>query len=213
MLLCLHCCSLCLCTCILLALLVHLHMLARADEDGSLAMQRATDAAYVASGNFAVVAAAYQANVAAVVAAWWALSDTLLLHYADGYCNSCGRAPRHMGYAGAIYATSRLTPACALCASCHGTYWRTGPGLFVSPVCQTSGPMYACVQGRDTCATSPCPAQPLPRPNPILILTALALIGRARPPPPLRGPLARYPAWWLAAVNYTNGPPPTTNVH
>ena len=32
------------------------------------------------------------------VKAWWDLSDTLLLHYADGYCNSCGHGPRHLGY-------------------------------------------------------------------------------------------------------------------
>ena len=32
------------------------------------------------------------------VRAWWDLSDSLLLHYADGYCNNCGHGPRHLGY-------------------------------------------------------------------------------------------------------------------
>jgi dipeptidase len=37
-------------------------------------------------------------NAAKNVKAWWDLSDLILLHYADGYCNNCGHGPRHIGY-------------------------------------------------------------------------------------------------------------------
>eukprot|EP00929_Paragymnodinium_shiwhaense_P092662 TRINITY_DN52641_c0_g1_i1.p1 TRINITY_DN52641_c0_g1~~TRINITY_DN52641_c0_g1_i1.p1 ORF type:complete len:610 (+),score=51.86 TRINITY_DN52641_c0_g1_i1:129-1958(+) len=33
------------------------------------------------------------------IRAWWSLSDDLLIHYADGYCNGCGSGrPRNLGY-------------------------------------------------------------------------------------------------------------------
>ena len=38
------------------------------------------------------------AHAMANTEAWWLLADQLMLRYADGYCNSCGRGPRHLGY-------------------------------------------------------------------------------------------------------------------
>ena len=32
------------------------------------------------------------------VNALWNFGDFLLMAYADGYCNGCGRGPRHLGY-------------------------------------------------------------------------------------------------------------------
>lgn len=37
-------------------------------------------------------------NAKRCVREWWDLSDQLVLRYADGYCNGCGRGSRHLGY-------------------------------------------------------------------------------------------------------------------
>ena len=44
------------------------------------------------------ISTAFAHNAEVVVSAWWNLTDTLLLHYADGYCNGCGHGARHQGY-------------------------------------------------------------------------------------------------------------------
>ena len=46
----------------------------------------------------AYVANTLRANAERCVREWWNLSDQLVLRYADGYCNGCGRGPRHLGY-------------------------------------------------------------------------------------------------------------------
>ena len=43
---------------------------------------------------------AYSRNALDAVSAWWAISDTLVMRYADGYCDGCGHADvgRDIGY-------------------------------------------------------------------------------------------------------------------
>lgn len=67
-------------------------------ENRSATLEHAVTQRYLTDGNLSAVEEAYSHNAEDVVAAWWDLSDQLLLHYADGYCNDCGRAPRHVGY-------------------------------------------------------------------------------------------------------------------
>jgi len=44
------------------------------------------------------VAKSLAENAENITRTWWTLSDSVLLRYADGYCNDCGRGPRHLGY-------------------------------------------------------------------------------------------------------------------
>ena len=63
----------------------------------NLTARNAADWVSGAAG-IAEVAKRTSAHATAVVAAWWELADSLMLAYADGYCNGCGRGPRHLGY-------------------------------------------------------------------------------------------------------------------
>ena len=40
----------------------------------------------------------YNANADVNVARMWEMSDTVVMMYADGYCNGCGEGTRHIGY-------------------------------------------------------------------------------------------------------------------
>lgn len=55
-------------------------------------LQTQVDDEYVRSQNMSAAVAAYVSHATDVIAAWWALSDTLILHYADGTCHACGRS-------------------------------------------------------------------------------------------------------------------------
>ena len=73
----------------------------RAAENRSLALQAVLDKEYIDNPTAATldnIQAQYSANAEQVVRDWWNLADELVMFYADGYCNGCGRAPRHMGY-------------------------------------------------------------------------------------------------------------------
>ena len=75
-------------------------LVARMDRE--LLKALAAAAAPAAPAAAVAVAAAYARNAQAAVADWWSLSDTLLLRYADGYCNggggACAAAGRKPGY-------------------------------------------------------------------------------------------------------------------
>lgn len=67
-------------------------------ENRSLALQQNATDQFLRDGDVKALSAAHAANARTVVAAWWELSDVLLLRYADGYCNGCEVTPRHIGY-------------------------------------------------------------------------------------------------------------------
>ena len=78
--------------------------LQRLYEGHSYDLQSQLDASYTTGGvDLAFVQATYIRNSEALVSAWWELADSLILHYADGFCN--GWAPcmnarygRRIGY-------------------------------------------------------------------------------------------------------------------
>jgi hypothetical protein len=49
-------------------------------------------AQFAGAGDIAAASRALAANAMNMSAAWWQLSDDLLMRYADGTCHSCGRA-------------------------------------------------------------------------------------------------------------------------
>ena len=59
-------------------------------EDAARALVAANDAAYLKHGTMAPITASYNAHAAKVTETFAALGDTLLQHYADGFCNGCG---------------------------------------------------------------------------------------------------------------------------
>jgi len=69
-------------------------------EDGVLQnLTRYVDEAFV-EGTLALleVQSLYNGGAVDAVAALWELSDRLVMMYADGYCNGCGKGPKHLGY-------------------------------------------------------------------------------------------------------------------
>lgn len=56
------------------------------------------DKHFLANGDMAAVEEAYNANARAVANAFWALSDQLVMAYADGFCNGCGKGAHRLGY-------------------------------------------------------------------------------------------------------------------
>ena len=64
----------------------------------SLPLQKQLDVAFLSTGNMSVVELQYNSNAAAIASSFWQLSDQLVMSYADGFCNGCGRGGRHLGY-------------------------------------------------------------------------------------------------------------------
>ena len=76
--------------------------IAETDERRHAATMRGRDdeqaAPLLTAADIISISTAFAHNAEVVVSAWWNLTDTLLLHYADGYCNGCGHGARHQGY-------------------------------------------------------------------------------------------------------------------
>jgi len=67
-------------------------------ESRSTALQEKLTREYLEDRDLTKLSIAYAENAVEVVKKWWELSDLLMLHYADGFCNDCGRPVRNLGY-------------------------------------------------------------------------------------------------------------------
>eukprot|EP01064_Diplonema_japonicum_P026521 TRINITY_DN37975_c0_g1_i1.p1 TRINITY_DN37975_c0_g1~~TRINITY_DN37975_c0_g1_i1.p1 ORF type:complete len:558 (+),score=110.93 TRINITY_DN37975_c0_g1_i1:50-1675(+) len=68
-------------------------------EGNSLSLQKELDATYLKNHDMGQVTAAFTQNANNIVKNFSQLSDTLIQHYPDGYCNGCGHGlPHVLGY-------------------------------------------------------------------------------------------------------------------